>query len=121
MPILIDGSSSSISVLAKHARFKRRHLSAVVPLCLISEKLVDVCCGMGRHDRALSSEGYSVIGIDRDTYAIAKARELAGGPSYVHADIRDYRPEPGAVDVAIVMSQSFGYFDPTTNSDVLGG
>jgi len=83
-------------------------------------KLVDVCCGMGRHDRALSSEGYSVIGIDRDTYAIAKARELAGGPSYVHADIRDYRPEPGAVDVAIVMSQSFGYFDPTTNRDVLG-
>ena len=83
-------------------------------------KLVDVCCGMGRHARALSSEGYSVIGIDRDTYAIAKARELAGGPSYVHADIRDYRPEPGAVDVAIVMSQSFGYFDPTTNRDVLG-
>ena len=61
-----------------------------------------------------------MIGIDRDTYAIAKARELAGGPSYVHADIRDYRPEPGAVDVAIVMSQSFGYFDPTTNRDVLG-
>ena len=83
-------------------------------------KLVDVCCGMGRHARALSGQGYSVIGIDRDTYAIAKARELAGGPSYVHADIRDYRPEPGAVDVAIVMSQSFGYFDPTTNRDVLG-
>ena len=39
MPILVDGSSSSISVLAKHARFKRRHLSAVVPLCLISESL----------------------------------------------------------------------------------
>jgi len=83
-------------------------------------KLVDVCCGMGRHARALSGQGYSVIGIDRDTYAIAKARELAGGPSYVHADIRDYRPEPGAVDVAIVMSQSFGYFDPTTNREVLG-
>ena len=57
-------------------------------------KLADVCCGMGRHARALSNQGYSVIGIDRDAAAIAKARELAGGPSYVHADIRDYRPEP---------------------------
>jgi SAM-dependent methyltransferase len=83
-------------------------------------KLADVCCGMGRHARALSSRGYSVTGIDRDSDAIAKARELAGGPSYVHADIRDYRPAPGAFDVAIIMGQSFGHFDPTTNRDVLG-
>jgi SAM-dependent methyltransferase len=82
-------------------------------------KVLDVCCGMGRHARALSSRGYSVIGVDRDADAIAEARELAGGPSYVHADIRDYRPAPGTFDVAIVMSQSFGYFDPTTNRDVL--
>jgi SAM-dependent methyltransferase len=82
-------------------------------------KLADFCCGMGRHARALSSRGYSVIGIDRDADAIAEARELAGGASYVHADIRDYQPEPGTFDVAIVMSQSFGYFDPTTNRDVL--
>ena len=61
-----------------------------------------------------------MIGVDRDADAIAKACELAGGPSYVHADIRDYQPEPGTFDVAIVMSQSFGYFDPTTNRDVLG-
>jgi SAM-dependent methyltransferase len=61
-----------------------------------------------------------VIGVDRDADAIAEARELAGGPSYVHADIRDYRPEPGTFDVAIVMSQSFGYFDAITNRDVLG-
>src|SRR5439155_17721732 len=51
---------------------------------------------------------------------IAKARAQAGGPSYVNRDIRDYRPESSAFDVAIIMSQSFGYFDPTTNSDVLG-
>ena len=83
-------------------------------------KLVDVCCGMGRHARALSNRGYSIIGIDRDADIISKARELAGGPNYVVADIREYRTEPGAFDVAIVMSQSFGYFDPTTNRDVLG-
>jgi SAM-dependent methyltransferase len=83
-------------------------------------KVVDVCCGMGRHARALSNHGYSVTGVDRDADAIAKARELGGSPNYVVADIRDYRPEPGAFDVAIVMGQSFGHFDPATNRDVLG-
>lgn len=83
-------------------------------------KVLDVCCGMGRHARALSSRGYSVIGIDRDGHAIAKARALGGGLGYVNMDIRNYRPAPDAFDAAIVMSQSFGYFDSTTNRDVLG-
>ena len=82
-------------------------------------KVLDACCGMGRHARVLSTRGYSVIGIDRDNTAIARARALAGGPSYVNIDIRDYRPEPRAFDVAIIMSQSFGYFDSTTNREIL--
>jgi SAM-dependent methyltransferase len=83
-------------------------------------KILDVCCGMGRHARVLSSQGYSVTGVERDSHALAKARELGGGPTYVHADVRDYRPEPSAFDIAMIMSQSFGYFDATTNREVLG-
>jgi len=83
-------------------------------------RLVDVCCGMGRHARAMSRHGYSVIGIDRDVDAITKARALAGGPIYMIADVCDYRPDPGAFDVAMIMSQSFGYFDATTNREILG-
>jgi SAM-dependent methyltransferase len=82
-------------------------------------KVVDVCCGMGRHARALFSRGYSVTGVERDAAAIARARELAGGPSYIQADVRDYQPDIGAYDVAIVMSQSFGHFDAATNRDLL--
>jgi SAM-dependent methyltransferase len=82
-------------------------------------KVLDVCCGLGRHAHALSNLGYSIVGIDRDADAIAKARELGGGPEFVVADIRDYAPDPGAFDVAICMSQSFGYFDAATNRDVL--
>jgi SAM-dependent methyltransferase len=82
-------------------------------------RIADVCCGMGRHARALSKHGYSVVGIDRDADLIAKARGLAGGPTYVNADVRDYRPDPGMFDVAIIMSQSFGHFDATTNREVL--
>jgi len=82
-------------------------------------KVVDVCCGMGRHARALSRRGYSVTGVERDAAAIAKARELGGGPSYIQADVRDYQPEACACDLAIVMSQSFGHFDAAMNRDLL--
>ena len=82
-------------------------------------RVLDVCCGMGRHARALSELGYSVTGVDRDANMISKARELGGGPEYVVADIRDYAPDRGVFDAAIVMSQSFGYFDSATNRDVL--
>jgi SAM-dependent methyltransferase len=82
-------------------------------------KVLDVCCGMGRHARALCSSGYSVTGVERDTAAIGRARELAGGPNYIQADVRDYQPEASAYDVAIIMSQSFGYFDDATNRDLL--
>jgi SAM-dependent methyltransferase len=82
-------------------------------------KVVDVCCGMGRHARALFRRGYSVTGVERDAVAIARARDLAGGPSYIQADVRDYQPDICAYDLAIVMSQSFGHFDAATNRDVL--
>jgi SAM-dependent methyltransferase len=82
-------------------------------------KVVDVCCGMGRHARGLASRGYSVTGIERDAVAIARARDLAGGPSYIQADVRDYQIDVGAYDLAIVMAQSFGHFDAATNHDLL--
>ncbi|HWX15314.1 MAG TPA: class I SAM-dependent methyltransferase [Chthoniobacterales bacterium] len=82
-------------------------------------KILDVCCGMGRHARALSNRGYSVTGIDRNADVIAKARELAGGRSYVVANIRDYQPAPETFDAAIMLGQSFGHFDDGTNRAVL--
>jgi SAM-dependent methyltransferase len=82
-------------------------------------KILDVCCGMGRHARALSDRGYSVTGIDRDTDAITTARERGGGPNYLADDIRNYQPEVHAFDAAIVMGQSFGHFDAETNRDIL--
>jgi SAM-dependent methyltransferase len=82
-------------------------------------KILDVCCGMGRHARALSSRGYSVIGIDRDLGAIATALKIGGGPEYLSTDIRNYQPEDSVFDAAIVMGQSFGHFDDTANREVL--
>jgi SAM-dependent methyltransferase len=82
-------------------------------------RIADVCCGLGRHARALSKRGYSVAGIDRDAVVIAKARELDGGPRYTLAELRDYQPEIAAYDLVIVMGQSFGHFDKAMNQTVL--
>jgi SAM-dependent methyltransferase len=83
------------------------------------QNVLDVCCGMGRHSRALAARGYSVTGLERDEIALTKARAMANGPRYVQADVRDYAPEAATYDLAIVMSQSFGYFDAATNQNVL--
>ena len=82
-------------------------------------KLLDLCCGMGRHARGLASQGYSVTGIDRDSNAIGKARELGAGPNYAVADIRNYQPVAETFDAVIAMGQSFGHFDAGTNRDIL--
>ena len=81
--------------------------------------VLDVCCGVGRHARALAQRGYAVTGVERDAGAISTARELAGGVTYVEADVSDFAPRRGAYDLTILMSQSFGYFDPTANRDLL--
>ena len=82
-------------------------------------KVLDVCCGMGRHARALVRRGYAVTGIERDSVAIARARELGRGPVYLEADVQEYQPGTATFDLAIVMSQSFGYFDAAANRDLL--
>jgi len=82
-------------------------------------RVIDVDCGMGRHARGLFKRGYLVTGVERDAVVVSKARELAGGPSYLQADIRDYQPDSSTYDVVIIMAQSFGYFDASTNRHVL--
>ena len=82
-------------------------------------RVLDICCGMGRHARALAAVGYQVTGIERDAHALALAREQAGGPVYIEADVRDYQPGAAAFDGVVIMSQSFGYFDPATNAGLL--
>lgn len=82
-------------------------------------RVLDLCCGAGRHARALAARGYEVTGVERDAGAVAAARALAGGPTYVRADVRDYLPAAGTFDAAVVLSQSFGYFDPAANARLL--
>ncbi|HEX4640912.1 MAG TPA: class I SAM-dependent methyltransferase [Chthoniobacterales bacterium] len=107
-----------VSIAEERTRREVEFVSGVAPLPGF-RKVLDVCCGSGRHARALAARGYFVTGIDRDLAAVAKARELGGGPEYLRVDARDYEPPRAAFDLAIIMSQSFGYFDAAANREQL--
>ncbi len=88
-------------------------------------RVLDVCCGYGRHALGLAGRGYQVTGLDRDEAAIAEAerRARAAGVdvAYVVGDMRELDALPGTFDAVINMWQSLSFFDEETNASVLRG
>jgi SAM-dependent methyltransferase len=91
--------------------------------------VLDVCCGAGRHAHGLTRRGRTVLGIDRSRRALERAVRQgegdtsastfdAGPPFFAQADMRAL-PVAGPFDAAIVMWQSWGYFDAVTNLRIL--
>lgn len=75
-------------------------------------RMLDLCCGYGRHALALAEAGYRVTGLDNSVFLIDRAREVFPHPNvdYVVGDMRG--PYPHAPYDAIVnFFTSFGYFD----------
>jgi SAM-dependent methyltransferase len=82
-------------------------------------QVLDICCGPGRHARPLVDRGYDVTGVDRDATAVRQARAAIPGATFIELDQRDLRRLDGVYDAALVLWQSFGYFDAATNDRVL--
>jgi SAM-dependent methyltransferase len=75
--------------------------------------ILDLCCGPGRHSLELARRGFRVVGIDRTWAYLKEARKRAKAEGlkieFVKQDMRRfYRPR--AVDVAVNLFTSFGYF-----------
>jgi SAM-dependent methyltransferase len=76
-------------------------------------RVLDLCCGPGRHSVYLAQRGAKVTGVDRSSFLLAKARALAEAEGqsieWVQDDMRTFvRPE--AFDLVINLCSSFGYF-----------
>lgn len=107
-PIQRSQTESEIAFIVHH--LPRPHYTSVV----------DLCCGTGRHARLLAARGYRMLGMDRDTAALAEAGRVSGNEvTYIAQDMRRFAELPGSFDAVLNLWQSFGYFDEATNRDVL--
>lgn len=77
-------------------------------------RVLDLCCGTGRHSLELASRGYRVTGVDlNDAYideARATARERGLDAEFVVADSRQF-VRHREFDAVVNLFTSFGYFD----------
>jgi SAM-dependent methyltransferase len=77
-------------------------------------RVLDLCCGPGRHTVVLAKKGYIVTAVDRTPFLLKKAqkRAQAEGVSveWVLDDMRNF-VRPDTYDLVVNLFTSFGYFD----------
>lgn len=88
-------------------------------------RVLDLCCGQGRHLLDLMRRGYDVVGVDLSDYMLGKCREFAAKeslePCLVQADMREIN-FTAEFDAAINMWSSFGYLESEDeDQEVLDG
>ena len=98
--------------------FLVRHL----PLPAFS-KILDVCCGIGRHSLNLALKGYEVTGIDINRKALAKAKANIKSKdmkiNFLHHDMRELSSLEEQYNSILNLWQSFGFFSKETNEDII--
>ncbi len=80
------------------------------------DRILDLCCGQGRHSLELARRGYSrVTGLDRSRYLVRLARQRARRQgldvSFREGDARRFRLPDGAFRYVMLLGNSFGYFE----------
>jgi len=81
-----------------------------------NDRILDLCCGQGRHSLELARRGFShVIGLDRSRYLIRLARKRAKQSnlqlSFHEGDARRFRLGEGEFHCVCLLGNSFGYFE----------
>ena len=79
-------------------------------------RILDLCCGQGRHSLELARRGFKrVTGIDRSRYLIRLARKRAQSENLTVAfhegDARKFKTNSRMYDCIALMGNSFGYFE----------
>lgn len=75
-------------------------------------KVLDLCCGMGRHSLVLAEAGYKVTGLDLSEVLLHEARAQSGAEqvTWLRSDMREL-PLEGDYDAVVNLFTSFGYFE----------
>ncbi|GBC84115.1 Vancomycin B-type resistance protein VanB [bacterium HR11] len=80
------------------------------------DRILDLCCGQGRHSLELARRGFrSIDSLDRSHYLIQRAKAAArkeGLPvRFREGDARKLPYGPDTFDVVLLLGNSFGYFE----------
>jgi D-alanine-D-alanine ligase len=89
----------------------------------VDDKILDLCCGQGRHSLELARRGFNYVkGLDHSHYLIQKARTRAKKEylniKFKEGDARKLSYGPDTFDVVMILGNSFGYFE-TIKDDLL--
>lgn len=78
-------------------------------------RVLDLCCGHGRHAIELGRRGMRVSGLDLSAYHLRLARAAAKRAGvdveWLHSDMRKIPDRGGRFDAVVNLFTSFGYFD----------
>lgn len=90
-------------------------IEAIVKLLKMKRgsNVLDLCCGHGRHSRALARRGFYVTGYDLSEVLLAEARRRSKGMNlirYIQGDVRQL-PFDAEFDYVLNLFTSFGYFE----------
>lgn len=75
------------------------------------KSVLDCCCGVGRHCRALAEKGYNVTGIDISKKQIENARKINGikNTTYLNMDVRNIQLEKKDFGKGMCMWTTYNY------------
>lgn len=89
----------------------------------VEGRVLDLCCGFGRHTLALLEEGLDVLGVDLSPELLARSADLPGGAGLagrlLRADARAVPCRDGSFDAVLNLFSSFGYFGERGDGQVL--
>lgn len=82
------------------------------------QKVLDLCCGQGRHSRWLALHGFNVVGVDLSSVLLQEAikNTLNLPVQYMRADARRV-PFYEEMDLVVNLFTSFGYFDENEENE----
>jgi SAM-dependent methyltransferase len=99
--------------LYRHRTGRQAQREAAFALAVLQvapgSRILDLCCGNGRHARALAAPGHRVAGLDLSRDLLRAARGDGGPVHYVCGDMRNL-PFRACFDAVTLFFTSFGYF-----------
>lgn len=91
-----------------------QQVAAILPLLQLTseDRILDLCCGTGRHAAALAKKGFDVTGLDLSDVLLSHARRQQDRwpVTYVQGDMRELPFPNQSFDVVLNLFTSFGYF-----------